>query len=69
MTNSENGGDNGSYEGNSSLPNVVDPNIPPIDPIAGAAIALSPDPTLGATNTPALDQTAGPMAMNPLFYE
>ncbi|KAL0391537.1 UNVERIFIED_CONTAM: hypothetical protein Slati_4538800 [Sesamum latifolium] len=71
MANIDNRGDNGSYEGNSSLPVVAGPTIPPINPTSGAANAPSPDPSLGAINvpTPALNQTVGPMAMSPLFYE
>ncbi|KAL0448154.1 UNVERIFIED_CONTAM: hypothetical protein Slati_1943300 [Sesamum latifolium] len=48
-----NGGDNGSYEGNSFLPVAAGPIVPPIDP---AAVA---------TNTPApsLNQTDGPAGL------
>ncbi|KAL0373653.1 UNVERIFIED_CONTAM: hypothetical protein Sradi_3281000 [Sesamum radiatum] len=57
MTNSDNGGDNGSYDGNSSLPVVVGPTIPLAYPTLGAANAPAPDSILEADNapTPALD--------------
>ncbi|KAL0355450.1 UNVERIFIED_CONTAM: hypothetical protein Sradi_3991900 [Sesamum radiatum] len=45
MVNSENGGDNRSYEGNSSLFAVVGPIVPPADPTRGAENAPTPDPS------------------------
>ena len=72
MANSYNGGDNESYNGNSSLLGTAGPTIPPIDPLSGAAKAPILDPVLG-TNTPTpaptLDSIVGPVTMNPLFYE
>ncbi|KAL0440675.1 UNVERIFIED_CONTAM: hypothetical protein Sradi_0006400 [Sesamum radiatum] len=55
----DNGGDNGSYEGNSSLPIVVDPTIPPANPNTRVPNAPILDPALRATHVlaPALDQT------------
>ncbi|KAL0307773.1 UNVERIFIED_CONTAM: hypothetical protein Sangu_3012000 [Sesamum angustifolium] len=68
MANSNNGCDNGSYEGNSSLHAIAGPSIPP--PVVVATNNTAPDPTSG-TNTlaPALDQIVGPVVMNPLFCE
>ncbi|KAL0451684.1 UNVERIFIED_CONTAM: hypothetical protein Slati_1146500 [Sesamum latifolium] len=62
---------NGSDETNSSLPAIAGPIIPPVDPTSGAANAPTPNPALGAASalTPALGQTAGPVAMNLLFCE
>ncbi|KAL0411517.1 UNVERIFIED_CONTAM: hypothetical protein Slati_3741400 [Sesamum latifolium] len=59
MTNSDKGGDNGTYEENSSFPAAAGLIVPPADL---AAVA---------TNTPApdLDQTDGPAVLNPLFCE
>ncbi|KAL0457977.1 UNVERIFIED_CONTAM: hypothetical protein Slati_0424900 [Sesamum latifolium] len=51
--------DNGSYEGNSSLPAAAGPTVPPTDP---AAVATN-------IPAPALDQTDGPAVLNPLFCE
>ncbi|KAL0406066.1 UNVERIFIED_CONTAM: hypothetical protein Slati_3920500 [Sesamum latifolium] len=48
MTNSDNEDDNRSYEGNTSLPAVVDSTIPPADPTSGVANAPAPDLTLEA---------------------
>ncbi|KAL0451238.1 UNVERIFIED_CONTAM: hypothetical protein Slati_1101900 [Sesamum latifolium] len=59
MANSDNGGDNGSYEGNSSLPAAAGPTVLPADP---AAVATN-------IPTPALDQIDGPAVLNPLFCE
>ncbi|KAL0405201.1 UNVERIFIED_CONTAM: hypothetical protein Slati_3834000 [Sesamum latifolium] len=59
MMNSDNGGDNGSYEGNSFLPVVAGPIVPPAGP---AAIATN-------IPAPALNQTDGPAVLNPLFCE
>ncbi|KAL0361796.1 UNVERIFIED_CONTAM: hypothetical protein Sradi_3864100 [Sesamum radiatum] len=64
MTNSDNGGDNGSYEGNSSLHAVARPVVPLTDPTTEVDNALAPDPTSGANSSapvPALNSTAGPM--------
>ncbi|KAL0403981.1 UNVERIFIED_CONTAM: hypothetical protein Sradi_2038900 [Sesamum radiatum] len=72
MANSDNGGDDGSYEENSSLPLVVGPVIPPTDSATGAANAPALDLIVEAyilAPTLALDTTAGPIAMNPLFCE
>ncbi|KAL0434469.1 UNVERIFIED_CONTAM: hypothetical protein Slati_2781200 [Sesamum latifolium] len=69
MANLDNGGNNGSYEGNSSLPSAAGPFIPPADPSSKVANAPIPDLTLGGAYAPApaLDQTIGPTAMIPLF--
>ncbi|KAL0283509.1 UNVERIFIED_CONTAM: hypothetical protein Sangu_2885500 [Sesamum angustifolium] len=40
MVNSDNGGDNRSYEGNSSFPVVVGPTTPPTNPTSGALMLL-----------------------------
>ncbi|KAL0445893.1 UNVERIFIED_CONTAM: hypothetical protein Slati_1717200 [Sesamum latifolium] len=73
MVNSDNGGDNGPYKGNFSLSTIAGSAIPPPESTIGVASSPTPDPTLEATNSPtptlALDQTAGHVAMNLLFYE
>ncbi|KAL0448594.1 UNVERIFIED_CONTAM: hypothetical protein Slati_1415800 [Sesamum latifolium] len=68
MANFNNGGDNGSYEGNSSLPAAAGPTVPPADIAVVATNTTAPDPTSG-TNTPApaFDQIVGPVTMSPLF--
>ncbi|KAL0458200.1 UNVERIFIED_CONTAM: hypothetical protein Slati_0447200 [Sesamum latifolium] len=68
--NSENRGDNDTYEGNSSLPIAAGPVVPPADPAVVATNTPNPDPT-SKTNTtaPALDKIVGPAAMSPLFCE
>ncbi|KAL0427318.1 UNVERIFIED_CONTAM: hypothetical protein Slati_2906600 [Sesamum latifolium] len=72
MANSDNRGDHGSYEGNSSLPVAFGLAGLPVDPIMGDVNILEPDPAPKA-NTPAPtsapDQTVGPAVLNPLFYE
>ncbi|KAL0412982.1 UNVERIFIED_CONTAM: hypothetical protein Sradi_1499900 [Sesamum radiatum] len=58
MTNSNNGGGHGSYEGDSSLPVESGPVIPPTDPTLRDVNVLGPDLTPGApvpAPAPALD--------------
>ncbi|KAL2228308.1 UNVERIFIED_CONTAM: hypothetical protein Sindi_1810500, partial [Sesamum indicum] len=43
MTNSNNGGDHGSYEGDFSLPAVYGPIIPPINPTSRDVNVPNPD--------------------------
>ncbi|KAL0403980.1 UNVERIFIED_CONTAM: hypothetical protein Sradi_2038800 [Sesamum radiatum] len=43
MVNSDNRGDNESYKGNSSLPVVAGPAVPPTDPATGVGNASAPD--------------------------
>ncbi|KAL0395076.1 UNVERIFIED_CONTAM: hypothetical protein Slati_4473800 [Sesamum latifolium] len=72
MPNSDNGGDSVSYEGNSSLPTAAGLSIPLADPAIRVANAPAPNLIVGAnasTLALALDAIAGPIAMNPLFYE
>ncbi|KAL0336569.1 UNVERIFIED_CONTAM: hypothetical protein Sradi_4868800 [Sesamum radiatum] len=68
MTNSDNGGDNRSYEGNFSLTPIAGSTISPLDPAAEPANAPTLDPTLGAVDAPTsvLDQTVRPVAINQL---
>ncbi|KAL0367480.1 UNVERIFIED_CONTAM: hypothetical protein Sradi_3638100 [Sesamum radiatum] len=71
MTNSDNGGKYGSYEGYSFLPAIAGSTIRLTNLTPRVVNALIPDPTLGAANAqaPALDQRVGPVAMNLLFCE
>ncbi|KAL0313042.1 UNVERIFIED_CONTAM: hypothetical protein Sradi_5703500 [Sesamum radiatum] len=72
MENSNNGGDNGSYEGNSSFLVVTGLAIPPTELATGTANALPSDLIVGAnapTPTLALDASFGLIAMNLLFCE
>ncbi|KAL0448173.1 UNVERIFIED_CONTAM: hypothetical protein Slati_1945200 [Sesamum latifolium] len=62
MANSNNGGDNRSYEENFSLPAVVGPVVPPTDHAIEVVYFPAPDPTSGTNApapTPTLDQTVG----------
>ncbi|KAL0354267.1 UNVERIFIED_CONTAM: hypothetical protein Sangu_1008000 [Sesamum angustifolium] len=74
MANSNNGGDHGSYEENPPPPHptAFGPTVPPTNPTLGDVNVLGPNLAPGA-NTPipalALDQTVGPIVLNPLFYE
>ncbi|KAL0288367.1 UNVERIFIED_CONTAM: hypothetical protein Sangu_2660900 [Sesamum angustifolium] len=45
MMNSNNEGDNGSFEGDSSLPSTSGPIVPSTDSTLGDANASGPDPT------------------------
>ncbi|KAL0331717.1 UNVERIFIED_CONTAM: hypothetical protein Sangu_1717200 [Sesamum angustifolium] len=71
MANSDNGGGNGCYDRNSSLPTVVGSTIPPTDPTTGAVNAPTLDLTVGANApapAPTLNQTDRLVAMTLLFY-
>ncbi|KAL0445513.1 UNVERIFIED_CONTAM: hypothetical protein Slati_1679200 [Sesamum latifolium] len=76
MMNSDNGGENGSYEGNSSVRNDKfsllwsDQLLHLQIPLWGAADIPISDPALGANApapapAPVLDSTVGPITMNP----
>ncbi|KAL0300218.1 UNVERIFIED_CONTAM: hypothetical protein Sangu_3133600 [Sesamum angustifolium] len=72
MTKSDNGGDHGSFEVDSSLPAMSGPVVPPTDPILGYANVPSPDLAQEANvlvPAPTLSQAAGPAVLNPLFCE
>ncbi|KAL0286276.1 UNVERIFIED_CONTAM: hypothetical protein Sangu_2740200 [Sesamum angustifolium] len=72
MVNSDNGGDNESYERNSSLSATIGPTVPLTDPTSGVANAITPNLTLGANapaTAPPLDSIIKPVAMNSLFYK
>ncbi|KAL0405744.1 UNVERIFIED_CONTAM: hypothetical protein Slati_3888300 [Sesamum latifolium] len=71
MASSDKEHDNGSFEGNTSLPVATGSTIPPADPTSGANNAPPPDLTLGAANAlaPALDSITEPVFMDPLFCE
>ncbi|KAL0309108.1 UNVERIFIED_CONTAM: hypothetical protein Sradi_5853100 [Sesamum radiatum] len=63
MADSNNKGDNGTFEGNSSLLAAVGLTISPVDPAAVATNTPTPNPTLGTnapTPAPTLDSKVGP---------
>ncbi|KAL0320379.1 UNVERIFIED_CONTAM: hypothetical protein Sradi_5299400 [Sesamum radiatum] len=68
MTNSDNGGDNRSYEGNTSLPTVAGSIIPPPDPASRAINAPSGSDFRNHQHSCSnYDSTTGSIAMNLLF--
>ncbi|KAL0440655.1 UNVERIFIED_CONTAM: hypothetical protein Sradi_0004400 [Sesamum radiatum] len=57
MANLDNGGDNGSYEGKSSLPDAAGPTVPQADPAIVATNTPPPDSASGTNaSASALDQ-------------
>ncbi|KAL0348557.1 UNVERIFIED_CONTAM: hypothetical protein Sangu_1083500 [Sesamum angustifolium] len=72
MTNPNNGGDHGSYKGDSFLPAASGTTVPSIQPTFRDANVPSPDPAPRVNApmlAPTLNQTVGPVVLNPLFCE